>query len=133
MKGPTSQIRFNEAKKLLDYGFNNYGYKKLGSKGENVKNILVEKGIESSVEVVFENDAGVLVKKGQDKSITQEINIPDTISAPVKSGQIVGEVIFKLDNQELARINIITKKEVNKISFFNNSSYIVEKWFNLLR
>lgn len=30
MKAPTSAIRFSEAKKLLDYGFNTYEYKELG-------------------------------------------------------------------------------------------------------
>lgn len=133
MKGPTGQIRFNEAKKLLDYGFSNYGYKKLGNKGDTVKTVLVEKGVEDSTEVVFENDAGVLIKKGQEKSITQEINIPDTICAPILPNQVVGEVVFKLENQELAKINIIAKKEIKKVGFLNNSSYMFEKWFNLMR
>lgn len=133
MKAPTGPIRFNEAKKLLDYGFSNYGYKKLGNKGDTVKIILVEKGVEDSVEAIFENDAGVLIKKGQEKSMTQEINVPDSLSAPITPGQVVGEAVFKLENQELARINIIAKKEIKKVGFFNNSSHIFEKWFNLMR
>lgn len=133
MKAPTGPIRFNEAKKLLDYGFSNYGYKKLGNKGDTVKTILVEKGVEDSVEAIFENDAGVLIKKGQEKSMTQEINVPDSLSAPITPGQVVGEAVFKLENQELARINIIAKKEIKKVGFFNNSSHIFEKWFNLMR
>ena len=133
MKGPTGQIRFNEAKKLLDYGFSNYSYKKLGEKGDTVKNIVVEKGIEDSVEAIFETEAGVLIKKGQEKSITQEINIPDKISAPIDNGQKVGEVVFKLDNQKLGKIDIIVKKEIKKVGFMNNSNYMIEKWFNLMR
>ena len=133
MKGPTSQIRFNEAKKLLDYGFSNFSYKKLGNSGDIVKNVLVEKGVEDSVPVIFESDAGVLIKKGQEKSITQEMIIPDKIGAPVELGQVVGQVIFKLDNQELAKINIIAQKEIKQIGFLNNSSHLFEKWFNLLR
>ncbi len=133
MKGPTSQIRFNEAKKLLDYGFSNYSYKKLGNSGDVVKTVLVEKGVEDSLPVLFESDAGVLIKRGQEKSITQEINIPDKISAPVQSGQVIGEVVFKLDNQELAKINIIAQKEIKQMGFLNNSSHLFEKWFNLLR
>ena len=133
MKGPTSPIRFAEAKKLLDYGFSNYCYQKLGDAGDTVKTVLVEKGVEDSVEVLFESDAGVLIKRGQEKSITQEVIIPDKIIAPVESGQNVGEVIFKLDNQELARISIIANKQIKKVGFANNSSHLFEKWFNLLR
>ena len=133
IRAPTGAIRFNEAKRLLDYGFNNYSYKKLGSKGDTVKTVLVEKGVESSVDAIFEEEAGVLIKKGQEKSITQEINIPDKISVPVKQGQVIGDIVFKLDNQELARINVIAKKEIKKTGFLNNSSHMFEKWFNLMR
>ena len=133
MKGPTGPIRFSEAKKLLDYGFSNYCYKKLGEKGDTVKKVLVEKGVEDCVEVMFESDAGVLIKKSQEKSITQEINIPEKVSAPIENGQKIGEIVFTLENQELARINVISKKEIKKVGFFNNSSYMFEKWFNLLR
>lgn len=133
MKGPTGQIRFNEAKKLLDYGFNNYCYKSLGEKGDIVNTILVEKGVEDLIEVIFENEAGVLIKKGQDKAITQEINLPEKISAPIEKGQKVGEIIFTLDNQEISRINIIANKEIKKVGFINNSTHLFEKWFNLCR
>ena len=32
MKAPTTKLRFSEAQKLLDYGFNNYSYKELAKK-----------------------------------------------------------------------------------------------------
>lgn len=133
MRAPTGAIRFNEAKKLLDYGFNNYSYKKLGNTGDTVKTLLVEKGVEDSVDAIFETDAGVLIKRGQEKSVTQEINIPDKIIVPVEQGQKIGEVVFKLDNQELARINVVAKKGIKEVGFLNNSSHMFEKWFNLMR
>lgn len=133
MRAPTGQIRFNEAKKLLDYGFNNYSYKKLGNKGDTVKTVFVEKGVETSVDAIFESEAGVLIKRGQEKSITQEINIPDKVSVPIEQGQVIGDIVFKLENQELARINVVAKKEVKKTGFLNNSSHMFEKWFNLMR
>lgn len=83
MKAPSTKIRFQEAEKLLDYGFNNFTFKELAKKDDVVGNILVNKGINSSIEAVVENDIGTLIKKGGDKEITQELNIPDTINAPV--------------------------------------------------
>lgn len=38
MKAPTTKIRFSEAQKLLDYGFANYSYKKLGNKRRHYTN-----------------------------------------------------------------------------------------------
>lgn len=133
MKGPSSTIRFNEAKKLLDYGFSNYSYKKLADKGTTVKNVIVEKGVENFTEAILELDAGTLIKTGQDKGITQEMNVPDKISAPVQKGQVIGEVVFKLDNNEIAKVNVVCNKDIKKVGFINNSAHVLEKWFNLCR
>ena len=43
MKAETSKIRFNEARKLLDYGFSNYQYRQLATKGDTVGTVEVEK------------------------------------------------------------------------------------------
>lgn len=89
MRGETSSIRFAEAKKLLDYGFSNFEFVKYGSKGELVKNIPVTKGIQTSVEIVFENDSGGLIPKGQSSNITTTVSLPETINAPISIGDKV--------------------------------------------
>ena len=45
MKAPSSKIRFENATKLLDYGFNTFSYKEFGKKGDVVKTVSVNKGI----------------------------------------------------------------------------------------
>ena len=39
MKAPTTKLRFSEAQKLLDYGFNNYSYKELAKKDSIIKKV----------------------------------------------------------------------------------------------
>lgn len=56
MKAPTSTIRFSEAKKLLDYGFSNFSYTNLGKKGDIIKEVPVNKGIDKNVNLVLEQD-----------------------------------------------------------------------------
>lgn len=133
MKAPSSAIRFNEAKRLLDYGFSNYSYKKLADKGTTIKSIVVEKGVEDSAEAILDGEVGVLIKTGQDKNVIQEMNVPDKISAPIQKGQVIGEVVFKLEEKEIARVNVVCNKEIKKVGFINNSSHVLEKWFNLCR
>ena len=57
MKGETSQIRFSEAQKLLDYGFNNYEYIELSKKGDLLKTVNVDKGINRTVKLIYEEDS----------------------------------------------------------------------------
>ncbi len=133
MKGPTSAIRFEEAKALLDYGFNNFEYKKLATQGETVKEINIQKGISHTVEIIFEKDVGILVPKGQGSNITQTININHNVLAPIAQGEILGKVTYTLGESKLLEVNLIAKQEVKKIDMITMTCKIYENWFNLLR
>ena len=129
MKGPTGAIRFSEAQKLLDYGFSNYQYKELAGKYECLKNVTVQKGTEDNLNILFDEDAGVIIKKGENKNIEQIISVPDTLIAPITKGQKVGEVSYCLDGERITTINIIAEKEIKKISLINFSSKLYKSWF----
>ena len=133
MKAPTTKIRFSEAQKLLDYGFSNYQYKDLASKGTVLKEADVTKGVTSKVNLVIENDVGILVKKGEDKNIEQTINVEENLSAPIYENQKVGEVIYTLNGTEVGRTNIIAAKSIEKKTFFSISAFVYENWFSMLR
>lgn len=87
MKAPTTKIRFSEAQKLLNFGFNTYLFKNFGKKGDSIKNISVTKGITSEVETILSDNAGTLIEKGKENNIEQTLNLENSIQAPVEEGQ----------------------------------------------
>lgn len=133
MRGETSKIRFEEAKKLLDYGFNNFEYKEYAKKGDLVKELPVNKGTINSVQIVFEEDAGSLIPKGKSNSISTNVVLPDVIDAPINSGDIIGEVQFYIEDSILNTVKLVSKNNIKKLNLGNMFAYIVENWFNLLR
>lgn len=133
MKAPTTKIRFAEAQKLLDYGFSNYQYKDLATRGTVLKEADVTKGVISKVNLVLESDVGLLLKKGEDKNIEQTINLEGNISAPVAQGQKVGEIVYTLNGVEVGRTNIVAESSVEKKTFFTLAAYVYRNWFTLLR
>ena len=133
MKAPTTKIRFSEAQKLLDYGFSNYQYKELETKGTIIKEANLSKGVNSTVNLIAENDTGTLIKKGEDKNIEQIVNIEENLTAPLYEGQKVGEVIFKLNGEEIGKTNIVCEKTVEKKTFFSIASYVYKNCFSLFR
>ncbi len=133
MKAPTSPIRFAEAQKLLDYGFNNFEYKKLANKNDLIKEISVDKGIENSVNAILENDSGVLIQKGQNKDIVQSVQLTDSINAPVYAGQVLGNVTYSLNGNEIGNVNIVAEKSVGKNTAFNMIEHVFFNWLSLLR
>ena len=133
MKAPTGPIRFAEAQKLLDYGFNNFEYKKLANKNDLIKEISVGKGIENSVKAILENDSGVLIQKGQNKDVVQTVQLPDNINAPVSAGQVLGNITYSLNGTEISKVNIVAEKSVDKNTAFNMIEHVVFNWFSLFR
>ena len=133
MKAPTTKIRFSEAQKLLDYGFSNYQYKELASKGTILKEASVTKGVNTSVNLVTESNVGVLLKKGEDKNIEQTVNIEENILAPISVGQKVGEIIYTLNGKDVGKTNVVAETTVEKKTFFNITSYVYQNWFSMFR
>lgn len=98
LRAPTPKIRFSEAKLLLDYGFSTYDFKKIATKDEFLQTVNVSKGTESSTNLVFENDSGVLLKKSDSSEVKQELILNDTtIEAPINKGDILrqDELLYK--------------------------------------
>lgn len=133
MKAPTSPIRFAESQKLLDYGFNNFEYKKLANKNDLIKEISVDKGIENSVNAILENDSGVLIQKGQNKDIVQSVQLTDSINVPVYAGQVLGNVTYSLNGNEIGKVNIVAEKSVGNNTAFNMIEHVFFNWLSLLR
>lgn len=133
MKAPSTATRFAEAQKLLDYGFNTYGYKEFGKKDDIIQNITVDKGIQKTITAVLSDTAGTLIKKGQEKDITQNVSLQDSISAPVKKGDKLGEVTFTLNSEIVSKTDIIAGEDVNKVTLWNMTTHLYDSWFRLLR
>ena len=133
MRAPSTKVRFAEAEKLLDYGFNNFVYKEFAKQGDILDNVTVNKGVQNNVEVVFENNSGVLIKKGEDKNVEQTISINENISAPIEKGEQLGTVEYLVNGEVVSRVNLIANNSVNKINLFTMTKEIIYRWVDLLR
>lgn len=133
MSAQTPKIRFSEAQKLLDYGFNNYEFKQFGKKSDVIRNVSIDKGVSSNLDVILENDSGVLLKKGNTSEISQNITLDDTFSAPIIKGQKLGEVTYSINGEILDSVNLIASKNVAKLSFSAVLRMIYGNWFTLFR
>ena len=133
MRAPTSDTRFKDAKKILDYGFSNYSYKELAKKDTIVQGINIQKGIENKANAVFENDYGKLIKKGDSNNIEQNIEINDNITAPIKKGDVVGKVIFNDGSNNISSVNLVADRDISKITLWNMTTHLYNMWFNLSR
>lgn len=126
MAAPTSPIRFNEAAKLLDYGFANYNTVEIAKKDSTVGSVKLNKGKKTQLDVFPKDDLNVLVKKGKEANVQKEIILPSSVNAPISKGDKVGEIVAILDGNEVDRVDIISKENVARASIID----ILGRMFN---
>lgn len=133
LRAPTPKIRFSEAKLLLDYGFSTYSFKKIATKNDVLQSVNVNKGTQGSVNLVFENDSGVLVKKSNSSEIKQELTLNENIEAPINSGDVLGKMNYYIDDNLISSVNLVSENNISKKTLLNTFNYIASDWLNLLR
>ena len=131
MKGDTSQERFNAAKKLLDFGFANYTYKKITADIEGNSWLPIAKGVEKSVKIVPKGDFSVILKKSEAKSVTQKINLKEKVTAPVKKGDVLGNVDIYIDDEQIGSIDLVAESNIEKLNFKTALWWIIKGFFTL--
>ncbi len=117
--GTTSQNRFDDAKKLLDYGFSNFSNKVLATKDQVIETIPIEKARQKEVEVVVENDLTALLSKGEEKNVRTEIIYDEKVSAPIAYKEKVGSINCYLNDELIGSENLLSNQEVKKKSLIN--------------
>ena len=110
----TTDIRFNECKKILEYGFNNY-------KMVNVKDLInwyiaipVVKGIKDMYIDKFEANIKLPLKEGEKEEIYLYENLVPILNAPVNKGKYIGEIGLCIGNEKLFFKEIYTKESILK-------------------
>ena len=115
LTAPSSDIRNEEAKQLLNYGFANYETQKICEKGEVIDKININKYLGDKVDVVLENDISILNEKGKKVECKKQIKINNKLCAPLKKGDKVGEVIYtNQDGIEIGKVNVVINEDIKK-------------------
>lgn len=112
----TSNDRFSDARALLDYGFANYAVDKLAQRDNGVGTMSVKRGVKDSISVCPKQDFSYLVPKGKKGSCETELFLLESIKAPIEKGQVVGNMVFKFDGNEIGEVELTAGESVAKKS-----------------
>lgn len=130
---PDSNTRFAETRKLLDYGFANYESVGVNTGGEKVNEVMVKKGLNSKIAAVYKDDVNLLLARGEKGKVIREVRLKESLIAPVLKGQKVGEVVYKVDEREIAKVDLVSDKDIEKASFGRLFILLFSGWFKLGR
>jgi D-alanyl-D-alanine carboxypeptidase (penicillin-binding protein 5/6) len=115
MAAPTRDIRNAAAVSLLDWGFANYGFYK--GEVKVLEPIKVKGGTSPECKISYPEFTYVTDKKDISR-ISAAVEIPENISAPIKRGECVGRVVYKIGETEVGSVDIVAEEDVDRIGFW---------------
>lgn len=127
---PSSQDRFSSASALLDFGFANYEVAKDEDINVSVPYVRVVGGTTEQI-LPSVCGSGFILKKGNRDKLEQHFELTDSVSAPVEQGQKLGEVIYTIDGNEVARRDVCATEAVARIGVLQMFVRNLESWLIL--
>jgi D-alanyl-D-alanine carboxypeptidase (penicillin-binding protein 5/6) len=123
--------RFSDAAALLDYGFANFSVTQLKAPEDLPKTIKVENGMQGNIGIGCDVNASIVLDKNSSSKIVSKIDLPETIEAPVVSGQKLGTVTYSLDGNAVKSFEITALQDAEKISFASVFSVLLNSIISL--
>ena len=118
---PTYKGREVESKKLLQWGFSNFETLKALEANKAVSEQTVYYGDEGRVKLGVLQDSFITVPKGKQTQLKARYELNEKyLEAPLTKGQVVGKVIYQLDDKDVATVNLQVMQDVKEGGIFGN-------------
>ena len=115
MGADSSKTRFNACKQLLDYGFANFAL--VQPDICETPAVPVELGTAKTVSPQLGEDGTLLVEKSLRSTVTAQVELEETVEAPVSRGQRLGTLTYRSGEQILRQIPLVAEQEVPRLSW----------------
>ena len=125
----STAVRFQEAMKMLDYGFANYKVVRGQLAGTVVGQVPVSKGKDPIVDAMVAELISNVTEKGNNSELEAEIVLFDSVSAPVEAGNVVGEIIYTYEGELIGKTDLVAEEAVEKAGFVDMAGRVFSIWF----
>ena len=112
-------MRFSEAASLLNYGFAGCRlFRDNDEAREALPKIPVAMGVDSEAALRYGGDFSYLGMNGEDFSaVERTVTLPETLTAPVAEGDIVGNLTYTLNGTTLGAVDILAAEAVEAAGY----------------
>lgn len=114
------KVRNAEAARLLDWGFANYTVVQVAPAGQSMGQVPILRAGIDRIDAVTPTPFGVSVPKGQKGQISHKVELKERVSAPIKVGDPLGEIIALIDGKEAARSPLVSKVDVPVATYWKS-------------
>lgn len=124
----SSDERFSESKKLLDYAFANYTVKTLVESEPIAEKAEVTGGKTKYLAVRPERASRVFSKKGETLDVVLDVRTEKKVKAPVKEGDRIGEIVVYESGTEIDRVELVSCETVERAGISDRLKEVASLW-----
>ena len=117
MGAKSPSIREQEALMLLSYGYRNFAFEALFTKGQTLYELPVWKGKSNNLAIVPDEEGMIVVPAEQKNKLVKEKTLPEYVEAPIAKGQVIGQYTVKVGTNVIRSIPLVAQTEVPKAGF----------------
>ncbi|EAW30618.1 D-alanyl-D-alanine carboxypeptidase [marine gamma proteobacterium HTCC2143] len=118
MGAKSQSAREVESQKLLSYGFRYFETHQLYSTGDALTATKIWAGAGDSLSLGVERDIHLTIPRGKHKDIEAVMDLAEFIKAPVSAGNEYGELVIRLDGEELLREPLFALESIEQGGIF---------------
>jgi D-alanyl-D-alanine carboxypeptidase (penicillin-binding protein 5/6) len=120
---PTKRGCFDEASRLLSSGFAGYRTVQAAKAGQQAGGaITVASGTVASFTGIAARDLRLTLPRAEAAEVKVQVKVPPQIVAPVKKGQVVGEIVAVRGDKQLGRVDVLAPADIDSTSWWS-------RWF----
>lgn len=124
LASPTSPKRFEDAKKLLNYGFS--AYEVFKKKIECPTELPLKNGKEKNVGIVCQDEVNMLVKKGTANTINIVPKLSESVETPAAKGDAVGQIDLVSGEEVLMSLPVLLAEDAPRATFVDRFLQIIK-------
>lgn len=113
--------RASESQKLLNYSYQYFDTTLVYKKGQTVSTLKVWKGAEPQLTSTVADQFYITLPKGEYANVKAVISSTQPLIAPIKQGQVVGNVKFMLNGKMIDERNLVAAKSIDAAGFFGRT------------
>lgn len=118
MGAKSQSAREVESQKLLSYGFRYFETHQLYSTGDALTATKIWAGASDSLSLGVERDIHLTIPRGKHKDIEAVMDLAEFIKAPVSAGNEYGELVIRLDGEEILREPLFALESIEQGGIF---------------
>jgi len=119
MKASSDEERLKDTENMLNYAFRNFTLHEAFKEGEILAAMKVSGGERRTVDLRLAEPLKAVIPFDRQKELKTELNLPQSVTAPVSQGDALGSARLLLEYEVIAESPLVAAEDINKAGAFS--------------